>query len=112
MFKFQLLDTPFISKRIRGTCICSSKSYVAIGVSTGTVYVLNNETFARVHVLTVLKDQPTHLSISPDESLIAIVTVSSLVIVNLASKQVTSVAKNLATNPVTALAWGLIQFIP
>ena len=56
-----------------------------------------------------LKDPPTILSVSPDETLIAVVSTTSFIIVTITTKSVvTHVSTNAASNPVTALTWGLL----
>ena len=109
MFNFQVINTPFITGRVRGTCICSSKSYLAVGVTTGTIYILNNETYQQVHMLPLLKETPIHISISPDETYIAGVSASSFVVANITTKQVTQIATSGGSSPVTALTWGFLH---
>lgn len=110
MFKFEIIPTSFNLGRVKSICICTSQSYLAIGVSTGSVYLQNIETHAQVHVLSLLKEPAVRISISPDEKYIALVSASSFLVAEIATKRVVSKI-TVHSNEITALAWGISFFL-
>ena len=107
MFKFDLIPTNFVFGRVKSTCLCTSKSYLAVGVSTGSIYILNIETYEQMHVLTRSGNPATKLAISQDEQLLALTAGSSLEIFPLFGKQ-PLLRMTSHMDVITALAWGLL----
>lgn len=110
MFTFFPITTNAASGRVKHTAIASSAHFLVVGVTTGSVYILDSDNFVTQHIFTFLKEGVTKLAISNDERYLAMTSKSEIYVIDVINKKTLMKITDVKSE-ITALCWGLIYLL-
>ncbi|XP_053598208.1 uncharacterized protein LOC103570500 isoform X1 [Microplitis demolitor] len=102
-----LLLKPIVAtQRIKYTCIHVSTNYIALGSTSGSIYLFTREPCTFQQLIPQSEGPVTHVLISPDEKTLALSTKrGSICIINIKPVKLLSIISNGRDTVITCLCW-------